>query len=554
MYGCHFFLTGSLEKVFPLKQPHAMKDGKTIVVFGGEVPSIQLVYFREKMPGVNAPVKNFCVALSGTPVEARLRSVELVPADFPAYETADDNYLSTEPGLFPDLLMPLTSNEIRFMPGQYRSVWIDFPGITAADAGSYPVTIRISGKENEKQLDELHVTLLVLPVNMPEQKLIQTQWFHGDCLASYYHVQPLSEAHWKILDEFIKPMAGTYGINTILTPVFTPPLDTAVGAERPTMQLVDITFDKGRYSFGFDKLERWCAICKKHGIRYLEIAHFFTQWGAKATPKIVAMVDGVEQKIFGWDVPGTDPRYRVFLEQFIPALRRALEQYGYDKKHIFFHVSDEPQKDQLEDYKAAKKQIADLVEGSRIIDALSDLEFYKEGVIEHPVTGNNHLGPFIEAKVPDLWTYYCCGQSVNVPNRFFAMPSARNRAMGVLMYRYNITGFLQWGYNFYYSQYSKKLIDPFFDTGASRAFPAGDAFLVYPGDDGKPRSSIRGEVLREAMEDMRILNLVEEKLGRDWALKIIHEDFPGEMSFEKYPLDPEYYVRLREKAAGALGF
>lgn len=92
-----------------------------------------------------------------------------------------------------------------------------------------------------------------------------------------------------------------------------------------------------------------------------------------------------------------------------------------------------------------------------------------------------------------------------------------------------------------------------FDTGASRAFPAGDVFLVYPGDDGTPRSSIRGEVLREAMEDMRILDLVEEKLGRDRALKIIHEDFPGDMNFEKYPLDPEYYVRLREKAAGGIG-
>jgi hypothetical protein len=221
---------------------------------------------------------------------------------------------------------------------------------------------------------------------------------------------------------------------------------------------------------------------------------------------------------------------------------------------VFFHVSDEPQKDQLADYRAAKKQIADLVEGSRIIDAFSDFEFYQEGVVEHPIPANNHLGPFIKAKVPDLWTYYCCSQSVTVPNRFFAMPSARNRAMGVLMYRYNITGFLQWGYNFYYSQFSKKLIDPFFDTGASRAFPAGDAFLVYPGDDGKPLSSIRGEVLREAMEDMRILNLVEETLGRDRALKIIHEDFPGDMNFEKYPLDPEYYGRLREKAAEALGY
>ena len=34
--------------------------------------------------------------------------------------------------------------------------------------------------------------------------------------------------------------------------------------------------------------------------------------------------------------------------------------------------------------------------------------------------------------------YYCCAQSSLVPNRFFAMESARNRIMGVLMYLYGI--------------------------------------------------------------------------------------------------------------------
>ena len=41
------------------------------------------------------------------------------------------------------------------------------------------------------------------------------------------------------------------------------------------------------------------------------------------------------------------------------------------------------------------------------------------------------------------------------------------------------------------------------DTGES--FHSGDAFLVYQGPEGQPFSSIRLEVLREAMEDLRVL-------------------------------------------------
>ena len=55
----------------------------------------------------------------------------------------------------------------------------------------------------------------------------------------------------------------------LLTPVFTPPLDTEVGGERTTVQLVDIALQEGEWTFGFDKLEKWCGICQKYGIEYI---------------------------------------------------------------------------------------------------------------------------------------------------------------------------------------------------------------------------------------------------------------------------------------------
>lgn len=75
------------------------------------------------------------------------------------------------------------------------------------------------------------------------------------------------------------------GINLLLTPVFTPPLDTAVGGERPTVQLVDVTV-RGREVRS--ALTSWIATWKWRkppASQYFEISHLFTQWGATAAPK-----------------------------------------------------------------------------------------------------------------------------------------------------------------------------------------------------------------------------------------------------------------------------
>ncbi|MCL2478501.1 MAG: DUF4091 domain-containing protein [Treponema sp.] len=545
-----------------------MDEGRCFPVFEGTIPAVQLVYIRHPS-GTPAPfVTPLSISVTGAPVSPVLRSVELVPSDYPCHEKTDPGYLTTEPGLFPDLLAPMENDTVKPVTGQYRSVWIDFPGIRAGQAGRYEVNVRVmtqtevtfvnGSKRSDPQAyfsKELRFFLDVRPQILPDQKLIHTQWFHTDCLADFYKAEILGEEHWRIIEAFMEPMAQRYGINMALTPVFTPPLDTEPGAERPTVQLVDITKDGNSYSFDYKNLIRWCRICKKHGITHIEIPHFFTQWGAAFTPKIVAYdkTGGKIRRIFGWDVKADDPDYVNFLGQFIPPLRRVLEENGYDKDHVVFHVSDEPNADQIINYRKAKEEVAPLVKGSLLVDALSDIRFYREGIVEHPIPSTNHIKPFLDAKVKDLWTYYCTGQYYLVPNRFFAMPSARTRAMGILMYYFSIKGFLHWGYNFYYSQNSKKPINPYSEASGIRAWPAGDPFIVYPGPDGKPQSSVRGEVHRESFEDYRLLCLIEEKVGRKPAMALLEEDFPGPLSFEHYPAEPQYYFSLREKAAKILG-
>ncbi len=142
---------------------------------------------------------------------------------------------------------------------------------------------------------------------------------------------------------------------------------------------------------------------------------------------------------------------------------------------------------------------------------------------------------------------YCCAQAAKVSNRFFAMSSVRNRMIGVQMYKYRIEGFLHWGYNFYNSALSKRSLDPYRVTDGDGAFPSGDAFTVYPGKDGKPEDSIRGEVFYMALQDMRALELLESMTSREHVMDILEEGLEKPLSFSEYPRSASYLLEMHEK-------
>ena len=256
----------------------------------------------------------------------------------------------------------------------------------------------------------------------------------------------------------------------------------------------------------------------------------------------MATVDGEYKRIFGWETDATSPEYAAFLDAFLPELKAFLQAEGiFDR--CMFHVSDEPGQDHLKQYDAGKALLTKYIEGSRIMDALSDYELFEKGVVEKPVVCNDHIHTFMEHNVPDLWTYYCCCQVVDVANRFIAMPSYRNRILGWQLYKYNIRGFLHWGFNFWFSQYSKGIIDPYKETSADMAFPAGDAFCVYPLDEaGEVVCSLRLYVLNDGLQDLRALKLLESLAGRAEVESLL-QDLQG---FTKYPRNSSYCLNLRE--------
>lgn len=530
-------LTSSLNKVFSYSPLDA--DFTSITLLSGEKG-------------------NFQVALrSDTDTEAEIRvtgdgltlfEVKEIYSSYPIdKEECGDTALVNdgEPGFYPDLL-DLTDGRCSLKKDTTKAFWvhIDTEGLQTGEKNS-AVYITYEGEEIC-----LPFTYKVLGTALPEQELIHINWFHSDCLASYYKVPVFSEEYWEITEAFIKN-AASHGVNCILTPLFTPPLDTEVGGERPTVQLVGVERRKNyTYEFDFSLLDRWVDMCLRNGVKYFELSHLFTQWGAKHAPKIVAETIYGKKRIFGWETSSTSTAYMNFLSQLGPALKSYTDKKGITDR-CFIHCSDEPSLEDIKYYKKASDAIRKYFPAYEHIDALSDFDFYKEGLISTPVPEEGSIEEFMGA-VPKLWTYYCCGQyRNNLPNRFFAMPSIKTRILGVLLYKYNCTGFLQWGFNFYYSQYSKREIDPFTCTDAGGAFPSGDSFIVYPGKDKKPLSSIRQKVFYDGFQDISALRALEKKYSRGYVLEFIKETL-GDITFTDYPLNPTVYLSFIDALMGKL--
>ncbi len=536
-------ILSSMEKCFLDESIAGKTQLEKISMLRNERLSLQAAYTTEDPSG---KPKAMCRWHIESPLADAITvsKVDSLPVQMPVYpEFPNENYLRTEPGMYPDLLTPITeSQQLMVAYKQLQTLMITIENEEGLAPGTYPLEFTVTWGE---EVFSTSIEITVIDAMLPEQTLMHTQWFHNDCLATWYECEVFSERHWEIVGNYMKA-ARRCGINMILTPVFTPPLDTAVGHERPTVQLVDVIKNGDAYTFGFDKLDRYVKLAQDCGMKYFEIAHFFTQWGAKHAPKVVAAVDGEVKKIFGWETDAAGEEYGCFIRSFLTALLAHLKELGIDKK-CWFHISDEPTIEHLESYVAAKAQVADLLKDYKTMDALSHYDYYESGLVETPIPATNAIGPFLENKVPELWTYYCCGQHQNTSNRFLSMPGQRTRILGVQLYKFAIVGFLQWGFNFWYSQYSLHKLNPFVDTCGDYFVPAGDTCSVYPGPDGKAMESLHALQFYEGLQDMRALQLLEAKIGRDAVLALIEEACTEPLTFVKYPTGQDYLLGLREK-------
>ncbi len=531
----------ALVKVFKDENPVYKPECSVLTALKGDSVSFQVSYWSDETVNLTFEVVSDIKKVT-------VRTVEYIKVGLPSdvfveQMLNDGNFIKPNPCEVPDYLRKPRGNRFKVTKGKNRTLWVEVEVPRTEKAGDKFVTIIVKNAGGEVISEETQ-KITVCNAVLPKSELIHTEWFHADCIADYYGYEVFSDKHWKAIENFMKT-AVKRGMTMILTPVFTPPLDTEIGGERTTVQLVDVKKDGDKWSFGYEKLTKWIELAKKCGFKQFEISHLFTQWGANAAPKIMATVDGEYKRVFGWDTLVEDGVYPKFLAEFLPSLTEFLRESGIADV-TYFHVSDEPKMEDKSNYDRAKAVISPYIKGFKTMDALSDYEFYATGVVDLPIPETYRIEPFVENKVEPLWTYYCCG-GYKRSNRFLGMSLTRTRAIGLQLFKYRVSGFLHWGYNFYNTECSTAHINPYKDVTGGNRFPAGDPLVVYPGAGGKPEESIRLIAFHTAINDLAALKALAEKTSYEYVVGIIEEELGEPLTFTVWPESEFYYIALRNR-------
>lgn len=416
--------------------------------------------------------------------------------------TAELDGIGFIPGLVPDPLYD--ENCATIGPQESVSFWItvstprDFnPGINRLG-----VDFLVDGNRTAT----LSVALDVRPVTLEDTAgILVTHWFYADALCDWYNAEPYDERFWSIVKPYMRDLVE-HGNNCQYVPIFTPPTD---GVKRPHQLLKVTPCANGGYMFDFTDVSRWVQLARECGSTCFEWTHLFTQWGAQNAIRIYRSNDDPASLLWPADTPATSDIYRAFLAQFLPAFRAFLESEGLLEVSLF-HISDEPhQAEHMANYRHARAMLKELAPWMKVCDAVSEIEYGREGLTDMPIVILNSARKYAEASIPAS-VYFCGGPRGSYVNRLMDTPLTKIRMTGWLLYALRAQGFLHWGYNYWYKSQTQELIDPFHEQSGA-AWPGwahGDPFVVYPGPDG-PLDSIRWEVFAESLQDYKLLKTLE---------------------------------------------
>lgn len=533
-------LVSALAKVFHDQEPAGYPEDCPASFLEGELFSLQLAYaLLDRWEGELPRVR----VLFDCPLPLRLRQVTGVPVRFPRYPDSAGAYLRDTAGIYPDLLEDIADTQrICLYPGIWSALWIDVDPAPGTPAGEYPLKASIISQEGGL-LAEAEIILHLLGARLPEQKLIYSRWLHADSLSSTYHLPMFSIEHIRVLRGFLH-LAARRGMNMAFTPIHTPPLLIRDAREQPVTQLVDVFVTPLGYSFRFSKLRDFISLCRHEGIKYFEMAHLYGPQGGRHAPVIMGVQDGAYTRLFGPETPADDPGYQAFLAAYLPALTKELS-YIDALDFCFFHLTDLPGADDRARYQKLLDMTAPLLKGLRIIDTLPSADFVRGG---HPgLIPAPELDTLDIRSAPGRWASLGYRRHGAYADTLIAMPGSRTRVLGTHLYMAQVRGITHWALNYYAAQSTGYPIDPYMNTDCDGLAPAGDTFLLYPGQGGVPEESLRSMHFLQALQDLRALEGLEKKIGRSAVLGLLNQGLEKPLSLTDYPVDERWLLHLRHR-------
>lgn len=530
----------ALEKPFADQEISDFEERNKLSALRGERVSFQLIYTYKMDDEGREWVPYYFVANGELLPYAKISAVRNVGVQKPCFAfdvtKSDKNYLRTTPGLYPDIITPFTES-CKFVASAdiLNSLWIDVE--IPADAtlsGEYTLTVDIFRNKDKAKVATETFTVDVISTELPEEKTLYTQFIDLNSLSSYYAIPDYSEKHWQIIENYIA-LARKEGMNTLYTPI----------------SLVKLRkLGPQKYRADLSRFKRYIALGNRLGYKKIEISHLFSAGNCTYPTGHLCYYEGGERFKMG-GMSATDPEVTAALRTILSSIIRYFKKYDDDSR-LIFHVADEPAAAKIENFRAARATVADLIDPYEGVDALFGVseeiaEYYREGLIKNPSPETPHVEYFHSIGVEKLWTYYCCGPSEEYSNRFIAMSSPVTRSLGMQLFKFNIHGFLHWGLCYYGGGDCGGYTIPYIDQSAQNWVSAGDSFSLYPAMNGTAYESIRSVTMQHVLQDVRAMQLCESLYSHDEVVSAIEKIFGKELHFDTCAHDVATMEAIREK-------
>ncbi|MBQ1935679.1 MAG: hypothetical protein II351_02380, partial [Clostridia bacterium] len=196
----------SLIPIFPDKEPQG-KELSGLTMCQNQAVQFQMAF---KMADMSTAYSNFFIRIESD-IPVSVYYINNVPV---IHTSSVDG--APPIGLYPDILLPKKTNP---KLSNYAYPWEDFITEENEDtllrayndswqgiwfcinehskiigSGNYEVKIKLYDTKNNL-LNTAALTVDVLPLNLPRQKLLYTNWFHYDCLSDMYNEEVFSDRY-----------------------------------------------------------------------------------------------------------------------------------------------------------------------------------------------------------------------------------------------------------------------------------------------------------------------------------------------------------------------
>jgi hypothetical protein len=492
----------SLIKVFPSDLPgkHRLVNPELWAARNQHVNLQLAIRSPRPLNGLKAEVSRLVGTGESVIPGATVRPVGYVVMGSHTKNTPEEELVGEAPGWYPD---PLLAFPLALKPQRTQALWVTVSVPADAAPGLYRGSVLVRSQEQlvARAPFRLRVVLAVVP---SERSLKVTNWFGLDEKASqqFYGIKEFSPDWWTLLENVGRVMAE-HRQNVVITPL---------------MDLVQPRAENDQLHYDFTNFDRWVEAFQRAGvIGMIEGSHLLGRAGSYDAPLDVDTFQIENGLVARRTLAPDDPRVEPFLIGFLSALNTHLEEKGW--KSIYLqHILDEAHGGELPYYARFAQLVHRYIPGVLTLDAV-DAARMPEELQKHCDIWVPQLGQFddqmsmIEQRMQggrEVWFYTCLFPNQRYLNRLMDYPLLKVRLLHWLNFRYHLSGYLHWGWN-YWSPEPYNDTQPVIDDN-TELLPSGDAFIVYPDRAGKSVfSSIRFEAMREGIEDYEMLRALQAK-------------------------------------------